>query len=180
MHSVEFSLLIELHEYSLQATTRLHYSTILEELSSERKGCSKFSKISKKCLRNGPFCFNVTALQSKISDLSKYRLQEKCFLWVFWHSWKFAREFYNEVIWLTERFWKNLFIHFWEDVGKTAVMKVVENYLKNVFSSVPFKKLNCPIHPNITVKKTDSTKSVSFVCSENFQICWESFCDSIT
>ena len=25
---------------------------------------------------------------------------------------------------------KNLFIHFWEDVGKTAVMKVLENYLK--------------------------------------------------
>ena len=42
-----------------------------------------------------------------------------------------------------------MFIHFWEklfliknifDIGKTGVMKVLENYQKNVFSSVLFKK----------------------------------------
>ena len=28
--------------------------------------------------------------------------------------------------------------HGWEGVGKSALMKVLENYLKNIFSSVPF------------------------------------------
>ena len=39
------------------------------------------------------------------------------------------------------------------DVGKTTVKKVSENYQKNVFSSVPFKQLNCPIHPPIIIGK---------------------------
>ena len=30
--------------------------------------------------------------KSRISDIIKCRLQEKCFLLVFWNSWKFARE----------------------------------------------------------------------------------------
>ena len=32
-----------------------------------------------------------------------------------------------------------IIIH-WEDVGKTAVMKVLENYQENVFSNVSFKQ----------------------------------------
>ena len=65
-----------------------------------------------------------------------------------------------------------LFKIFSEDVGKTAVKKVLENYQKNVFSSVPFKKFelsNPPINP-INYRKTDSAANVSFVCFENFKI----------
>ena len=43
---------------------------------------------------NCPFSPNVTGLQPTISDVSKNRLQEKCFLWVFWNSWKFTRKMY--------------------------------------------------------------------------------------
>ena len=97
-------------------------------------------QIPKKSLQKGAFFSNATALQSRISDISKCRLQEKCFFWVFWNSWKFPRErTYTEVIWLTKCFWKNLFTHFWENVGKIAVMKVLENYQKRVFNSVHFK-----------------------------------------
>ena len=39
------------------------------------------------------------------------------------------------------------------DVGKTAVRKVLENYQKNVFSSVPFKQSNCLTHPSIIIEK---------------------------
>ena len=127
------------------------------------------------------FFSNATALQSRISDISKCRLQEKCFFWVFWNSWKFPRErTYTEVIWLTKCFWKNLFTHFWENVGKIAVMKVLENYQKNVFNIVPFKNSSCPIHPSLTMSKTDSTATASFVCSEKLQNCWERVWGRIT
>ena len=59
---------------------------------SARKGFSKISKIPKKPLRKGVFFSKATDLQSRISDISKYRLQEKCFLWIFWSNWKFVRE----------------------------------------------------------------------------------------
>ena len=39
----------------------------------------------------------------------------------------YQRKVYHDVNWLTKRFWKNHFMHFWEDVGKTVVMKVVKN-----------------------------------------------------
>ena len=39
----------------------------------------------------------------------------------------YQRKVYHEVNWLTKHFWKNHFMHFWEDVGKTVVMKVVKN-----------------------------------------------------
>ena len=44
--------------------------------------------------------------------------------------------------------------------------------LKNVFNSVPFKKLELPIHPFMNMPKTDSTAIVSFVCSEKLQNSW--------
>ena len=55
----------------------------------------------------------------------------------------------NKVIWLTKHFYENHFIQFSEDVRKTTVMKVLENYQKNIFSSVLFKKFelsNLPIY----------------------------------
>ena len=93
-----------IHGYSLKPTIRL--KTSLETLFwecfweieiefrrclSERKGCSKFSKLPKKwqsCL----CCYETTDLQSRISGFSKNNLREKCFLWVFWKGWKFARK----------------------------------------------------------------------------------------
>ena len=138
-------------------------------------------QIPKKSLQKGAFFSNATALQSRISDISKCRLQEKCFFWVFWNSWKFPRErTYTEVIWLTKCFWKNLFTHFWENVGKIAVMKVLKNHQKKT-SLIAFlsKNSSCSIHPPITMPKTDSTACVSFVCSEKLQNCWESVCGGI-
>ena len=118
------------------------------------------------------FFSNATALQSRISDISKCRLQEKCFLWVFWNSWKFARgRSITEVIWWTKRFLNNLLTHFWDNVGKIDVMKVLENYQKDVFISVPLKNWSCPIQPPITMPKADSTVSISFLCSEKHQNC---------
>ena len=128
---------------------------------SERKECSKILKIPKKSLRKSAFSSNATALQSRISDISKCRLQEKCFLWVFWNSW------------LTKRFLKNLFPHFWENVGKIAVMKVLENYQKNIFHSVPFKKFELSDPPTYNYAK-------NYVCSEKLQNCWGSVCGGIT
>ena len=63
-----------------------------------------------------------------------------------------------------------LFKIFSEDVGKTAAKKVLENYQKNVFSSVPFKKFELSNPPIYNYRKTDSAANVSFVCFENFKI----------
>ena len=56
------------------------------------------------------------------------------------------------------------------DVGKTAVKKVLKNYQKIVFSSVPFKKFELSNPPTYNYAKTDSTANTSFVCFENFKI----------
>ena len=56
------------------------------------------------------------------------------------------------------------------DVGKTAVKKVLQNYQKNVFSSVPFKKFELSNPPTYNYRKTDSAANISFVCFENFKI----------
>ena len=56
------------------------------------------------------------------------------------------------------------------DVGKTAVKKVLQNYQKNVFSSVPFKKFELSNPPTYNYRKTDSAAIISFVCFENFEI----------
>ena len=56
------------------------------------------------------------------------------------------------------------------DVGKTAVKKVLKNYQKNVFSSVPFKKFELSNPPTDNYAKTDSAANISFVCFENFKI----------
>ena len=59
---------------------------------------------------------------------------------------------------------------FFRDVGKTAVKKVLENYQKNVFSSVPFKKFELSNPPTYNYRKTDFTADISFVFFENFNI----------
>ena len=56
------------------------------------------------------------------------------------------------------------------DVGKTAVQKVLKNYQKNVFSSVPFKKFELFNPPTYNYSKTDSAANIPFVCFENFKI----------
>ena len=63
-----------------------------------------------------------------------------------------------------------LFIFFSEDVGKTTVKKILENYQKNVFSSVPFQKFELFNPPIYNYRKTDSTANISFLCFENFKI----------
>ena len=61
---------------------------------------------------------------------------------------------------------------FFKDVRKTATKKVLEKYQKNVFSSVPFKKVELSKPPTYNNSKIDSTANISFVCFENFQIAW--------
>ena len=56
------------------------------------------------------------------------------------------------------------------DVGKTAIKKVLENYQKNVFSSVPFKKFELPNPPTYNHRKTDFAANIFFVFFENFKI----------
>ena len=43
-------------------------------------------------LWNWHFFSNATTLQSRLSESSKHGLPEKCFIWVFCNSWKFARK----------------------------------------------------------------------------------------
>ena len=64
---------------------------------------------------------------------------------------------------------KNIFPHFWENVGKIAVMKVLENYQKNVFHSVAFRKFELSDPPNYNYAE-------NYVCSEKLQNCWGSVC----
>ena len=56
------------------------------------------------------------------------------------------------------------------DVGKTFLKKVLENYQKNVFSSVPFEKFGLSNPSTYNCRKTDSVVNITFVCFENFKI----------
>ena len=56
------------------------------------------------------------------------------------------------------------------NIEKTAVKKVLENYQKNVFSSVLFKKFELSNLPTYSYKKTDSAATISLVCLKNFKI----------
>ena len=56
------------------------------------------------------------------------------------------------------------------DDGKTAVKKVLQNYQKNISSSVPFKKFELSNPPTYKYRKTDSAAFISFVCFENLKI----------
>ena len=51
------------------------------------------------------------------------------------------------------------------DVGKTAVKKVLQNYRKNVFSSVPFKKFERFNAPTYKYRKTESAANISLFLS---------------
>ena len=50
------------------------------------------------------------------------------------------------------------------------LLKVLKNYQKNVFSSVPFKKFEVSNTPTNNYRKTDSATIISFVCFENLEI----------
>ena len=79
----------------LQSTTRL--TTLVQTFfwkSWKRTRCFKFSKVPKDLCKVS-FFPNFTSLRSRISGFNKTRLQEKCFLWLFPNSWKFARKKIN-------------------------------------------------------------------------------------
>ena len=97
---------------------------------------------------------------------SANRIQEKSFLLsILQYLEVCQKKVYNKVIWLSKHFYENHFIHFSGDVRKTTVMKVLEIIRKT--SSIAFlvKNFSCPIYPPATIVKTDSTTSVSFICS---------------
>ena len=60
------------------------------------------------------------------------------------------------------------------------MLKVLKNYQRNVFSSDPFKKFE--LSNPLTYDYTENCvhHKYSFVCSENFQNCWESVYGGIT
>ena len=91
--------------------------TFLEVIRKERVSWN-FEKFKKTFVQNYPFFFNVTSLQSRISDSNKIRLQEKYFLWLFSEILEICQEnVYNEVILLklqdyvveSTPVWKKLF-----------------------------------------------------------------------
>ena len=47
---------------------------------------------------------------------------------------------------------------------------VLQNYQKNVFSSVSFEKFELSNPPTYNYRKTNSVANISFVCLENFKI----------
>ena len=60
---------------------------------------TKEEMFEKNTLYSWPFFANVKGLQSTNSDFNKNRLQEKCFLRVFWNTPETSlQEFYNEVV----------------------------------------------------------------------------------
>ena len=65
----------------------------------------------------------------------------------------------------------------WENCCLWKFRKIIK---KTSLVALLLKNSSCPIHPPITIPKTDFTSSVSFVCSGNFQNCWESVCVRIT
>ena len=56
------------------------------------------------------------------------------------------------------------------DVGKATLKNVLQNYQKNVFSSVHFKIFELSNPPTYNYGKTDSAPNISFVSFENFKI----------
>ena len=89
------------------------------------------------------------------------------------------KKVYHKVIWLTKHFYENHFMHFSGDVRKTALWKFWKIIRKTSFVAFLLKNLSCPIYPPIAIEKTDSTASVSFVCSLDFRNCCESICGAI-
>ena len=84
---------------------------------SERKGCSKLSKIQKKSKLS---LFFSRTLQSSILTSANTDFKKNVSFWVIWNISKISQKnVYNETIWLTKHLYKNHFIHF---------HKVLENY----------------------------------------------------
>ena len=54
-------------------------------------------------------------------------------------------------------------------LSEYSFKKVLQNYQKNVFSSVPFKKFELFSPPTYNYKKTDSAGNISFVCFSNLE-----------
>ena len=101
--------------------------------------------------------------------MNKSRLQEKCFLWLFWNSWNFPRKksitksllsikHDKIIIENLHASKKSQLIHFSENVRETSVLKVLENSHKNVVSIVPYKQFEQSNLPPITLLKSDSTE----------------------
>ena len=150
------SLLIKLHDYSLQPITVLNTPRQRLFGSAEKeKDVLKFRKFPKNFSRT--VLFSLT-LQSRISDFNKKRFQEK----VFGGSWShFVR-----VSGLQSRIYtllkKSLYIFFRECLEKTAVLKVSGNFQKNVFFGVPFNQFELSNLPRIPILETVSAANVSW------------------
>ena len=120
------SLLLELQEYSLQPTTGKHYRYILRVLRKER--VFWIWKIPKKSLRKCAFCLTLQLyspefLTSANADFKKNVFFEKSEIV---GSLPKKGLYWSHLI--NKTLLKNLFTHFWENVGKIAVMKGLENY----------------------------------------------------
>ena len=54
--------------------------------------------------------------------------------------------------------------------GKTTVLKVLKNSLKNVLSNVPSKQSTCPIHPSITILKLTTLQMLPMSVPRIFKV----------
>ena len=121
-------------------------------------------------LWNWPFFSNAATLQSRLSDPSKYRLQEKCLLLTVLQQLEVCpKKVCDKIIWLTKRFYEIHFIHFSGMLEKLLSWKfwkiIIIKIRKTSLVAFLLKNLSYTIYPPITTAKTDSTASVSFACS---------------
>ena len=144
------SLLKQLHGYSLQLTTGLHYRYILEVLRKERM-FQNFEN-SKKNLNCLSFS-NAAALQPRISDFSKHRLQEKSFLLsVLKYFENCQKKVYNEEIWLTKHLIKIASYIFQGMLQKLLLWKFLKIIRKTLFVKFLLKNSSRPICPPIQAR----------------------------
>ena len=178
-------------DFLFHKVARIQSTVYLSDCSecSERKGCSKISKTQKKKKKKkkghlsetAPFSLtqqpcNPEFLSSANADCKKKisfecsdivgSLPEKGLWWSHFINYTLLKKITSYIF--QGMLEKLLLWKFWKIIKKTSV------------GAFLLKNSSCPIHSHITTPKTDFTASVSFVCLENFQNCWESACGGIT
>ena len=167
------SILIEMHEYSLNCTAlKVHPGSAQKRkdvLKSHKNLCETvaLSRMLQPC--NPEFLTSAnTDSKESVSFFFEYSeivgsLPEKVSV-IKWFDWLNASKKYHYTF--LRGWWKN------------CCHKIFGKLSRNVFSSVPCRKFELPNPSTTTTSKTDSTECVSFVCSANFRNCWESIVES--
>ena len=119
-------------------------------------------------MQNYPFSFHVPGLPSRISEVTKTGSQKNVSCQNSETVKKLLGKIYIEVINVrelsqrTHTFKKITSYIFRVMLEKSAVLEVLENVQKNVFSGVPFEQLELPNLQPVTVLKTGKAANVSY------------------